>query len=97
MVAELREQFNAALFVLGLFLVFIGVFMLLIGILIQGVSSGQGLGIIIIGPLPIIIKSDPTTTLGISIILLIVFISLIIYLMRKFSAENPTEASIDHV
>jgi uncharacterized membrane protein len=73
------------LLLIGLLLMFLGIVVISIGlILASGSGGGGGLGVIIIGPLPIIIKSDPGTVLGISLVVLLAFILLLLYLIRRF-------------
>jgi len=73
------------LLLIGLLLIFLGVVVISVGLLLaSGFSGGSGFGVIIIGPFPIIIKSDPGTVLGLSLAVFLVFILLMLYLIRRF-------------
>ncbi|MGC9149315.1 MAG: TIGR00304 family membrane protein [Sulfolobales archaeon] len=76
------------LLVLGLLLMFLGVVTISVGLLLaSGPRETGGLGVIIIGPIPIIIKGDPGTVIWISIVMLLIFISLMLYLLRRIKSS----------
>ena len=72
---------------IGTLLVFLGLLIIIAGILMSLDLSGGGVGIVIIGPVPIVVKGDPLTILGLSLVIFLLFILLILLTLRRIRSS----------
>lgn len=69
---------------LGAILIFLGLFVVLLGLL--SMNRAEGIGVVIIGPFPIILQGEISLLifLVITLILILVFITMVFGMIRKF-------------
>lgn len=75
------------LFFLGAVLIFIGIFVILLGLL--PMNRAEGVGVVIIGPFPIIFQGEMSPTIFLVIMLILALTIIVIFgTMRKFVHLN---------
>jgi uncharacterized membrane protein len=71
-----------ALFVLGFFIVLLGIIILAVATLVSGGSASYG-GVIFIGPIPIVFGAGPRATWLISFAIVLAALSIIVFLLMR--------------
>lgn len=88
---SIREVPAEFLFICGIILIFLGVFVIFFGLL--PTDHVEGAGVIIIGPFPIIFQGEINSFILLAIILIsmLLFIMVIFGIMRKFIERRVGE------
>ena len=75
-----KQSYVFALFFLGCFLLIIGIAILLLAVVFSGRSANFG-GVIIIGPLPIVVGAGPEAKLMVILAIILTILSILMFLV----------------
>ncbi len=76
------------LFILGFFIIFLGIIILVVAAVLSGGSTNFG-ALIFIGPIPIVIGAGPEATLMILLAIVLAVLAIIMFLVLHRKPDNP--------
>jgi len=76
------------LFILGFFIIFLGIIILVVAAVLSGGSTNFG-ALIFIGPIPIVIGAGPEATLMILLAIVLAVLAIIMFLVLRRKPDNP--------